>query len=525
MPKLNILARGVSLNWVALSLSVLVSFFLSPFVIHKLGNIAYGVWTLAGSLISYMGLLDLGLRGAITRFVSRYHSAGRHSEASQAVSTALWFRLGVGFIVIVISVVLSQVASSIFRIPSTLVTAAQWAIIATGMSLAVTLTGGLFAGVLAGLHRFDQLSGTTIGQVLLRTSGVVYLLQSGHGIVALAIWEFTTVLIGNSFLFALCFRQYPQLHISLHSPDRETMRSLWSYSFYAFIINLCIQIVYYTDNLVVGKFVSVEAVTFFAVGGGLIEYLRQLVSSLTTTFTPLASSFDSQGRQDQLQQLLIQGTRIALILALPVEAALMFRGPSFIGLWIGQQYVGISGKVLQILLLAQVFAIANYTSAGVAYGLNKHRPVARWAAGEAIANLALSILLVRRIGILGAAWGTVIPSLLINLLLWPKYACQIASVPLRHYLWQAWCRPALATIPYAAGCFVADRMWHANNLLQFFMQIAALLPLYLLTISFCFRKEAIDLTGRLGWFRAAKTSQLRQPMPQTKSDDYSIEHR
>lgn len=503
MPKARVLARGVSLNWVALALSVLVSFFLSPFVIHKLGNVAYGVWVLVGSLISYMGLLDLGLRGAITRFVSRDHAAGNHLGASRAVSAALWLRLGIGLTVIIVSAVLSQLVHVVFRIPAGLETATRWAIMATGTSLAVTLIGGLFGGVLAGLHRFDQLSGTTMGQVLLRAGGVVLLLGAGHGIVALAIWELTCILLGNSALVFLCFREYPQLRIVLQRPDRDILKSLWTYSFYAFVINICIQVVYYTDNLVVGKFVAVEAITFFAIGGGVIEYLRQFVTSLTTTFTPLASSFDAQGRQDHLQQLLIQGTRGSLLVALPIEIALLFRGPTFIGLWVGPQYVGISGTVLRILLLAQVFAIANYTSGGIAFGLGKHRPVAIWAAAEALANLVLSVILVRWMGIFGVAWGTVVPALVIGVLMWPRYASQITGVPLSSYIWQAWIRPALATIPFAIGCFVVDRTWEAKSLSHFFLQIAAVLPLYLLTVAFCFRKEAKELAGRLGWVRAS----------------------
>ena len=66
---------------------------------------------------------------------------------------------------------------------------------------------------------------------------------------------------------SLCFRIYPQLKVVFSRPDRRTLQKLWNYSFYAFLINVAIQVAYYTDNLVVGAFLSPSAVTLYAIGG------------------------------------------------------------------------------------------------------------------------------------------------------------------------------------------------------------------------------------------------------------------
>src|SRR5258708_33396433 len=86
-------ARGVTINWLAFGFSAGVAFFLSPFVVHHLGNVAYGVWTLVISLISYMGLLDLGLRGALVRYASRRKAQGDDLSVNSTVSAALSLRL------------------------------------------------------------------------------------------------------------------------------------------------------------------------------------------------------------------------------------------------------------------------------------------------------------------------------------------------------------------------------------------------------------------------------------------------
>ena len=64
--------RNIFSNWTGYFVTVVVGFFLAPFVLHHLGNTGYGVWTLVLSLTGYFGLLDLGIRSSVGRFVARY---------------------------------------------------------------------------------------------------------------------------------------------------------------------------------------------------------------------------------------------------------------------------------------------------------------------------------------------------------------------------------------------------------------------------------------------------------------------
>src|SRR5579863_5970723 len=109
------LVRSIAGNWTAFIVSAGVAFFLSPFIVHHLGNIAYGVWTLVVSMVSFMSLLDLGLRGAVTRFVARNHAQGNHSESSRAVSAAFWVRIWICLAIVIASVVLAVLSTRLFR--------------------------------------------------------------------------------------------------------------------------------------------------------------------------------------------------------------------------------------------------------------------------------------------------------------------------------------------------------------------------------------------------------------------------
>ena len=506
MPRVRRIAQNVLSNWLALAITTVVGFFLSPLVVHYLGNLTYGVWVIVMSLVAYMNLLDLGLRGAVTRFVSKGTAQEDHEESSRVVSGALWIRLWISLAVFGAGVIFSVALNHIVRIPVELQQPARIAVLVTAITVAINLWCGVFGGVLVALHRYDLTSSVSILQTCARAAGIIFLLRTGHGILALALWDLCTSILANSATILLCFRIYPRLKVVFSRPDRATLTKIWNYSFYAFLVNVAIQVVYYTDNLVVGVFLSPTAVTLYAIGGLLISYSRQIVSSMTTTFTPLASTFEAEGSFKNLRGLLIHGTRAALIVSLPIEAALFFRGHTFIRLWMGDQYAQPSGTVMRILLISVVLGSANTTSAGIVYGMEKHKRLAFWAIGEAIANLVLSVVLVRKIGIYGVAWGTAIPSIIIELLLWPGYVSKLVEIPVRTYLWQTWVRTGLAIIPFALGCALAERYWPARNLFVFFLQIAALLPLFPLTLALIFGKGAVAQARE--WYKRRNVSNL-----------------
>ena len=494
-----------------MTVGMLVPFFLTPFIVHHLGKVVYGVWILVVSLISYLNLLDFGLRGAIIRFVSKGATQGNHQEALATISTALWIRGGIGAGMLLIGCLFAAVFPHLFSLPSHLGRMAQAVVLITTLNAALTLVFGVFGAVLSALSRFDVTSSTTMTQTIFRAIGLFVLLSKGHGLLALALWDLVSASVGNVFLLAGAFYAYPPLRAPIYSYDRDAARKLFGYSAYVFLLTISAQIILYTDNVVVGAFVGTAAVALYSIGGSLVEYARQIVWAASTTFTPIASNFEATGRLDQLRRLLIHGTRATLCISLSVSIALFFRGGTFIRLWMGPEYVAVSTTVMRILIISQVMAIANTTAGAIAYGMERHKPVAIWAMCEALVNLGLSILLVKRMGPYGVAWGTTISALVGNLMIWPIYISRIIQIPVGAYIGQGWGRVIAASIPYALACYFTERHWQAHNLVLFFLQIAAVLPVFGLSIGLVFLKEIRSILGvRFPWLRSKNESIVGQ---------------
>ncbi len=486
------IARNVFSNWLATAANMGVGFFLSPFIVHRLGNEAYGIWVLAISSIGYLGLLDLGMRSSVLRFVSKGHTKGDHQGASEALSAALWVRLQISGVILLASAILAYAFPLLFKVPPQMAISARWAVMIIGVNLAINMSAGVFGGVLSALNRYDLQTRITLVQLLVRVTGVVFVLRHGYGIVAIAVCELITALVSNVLLVFLARRLYPQLQLLWKRPGREILRALWSYSVYAFMTSVAIQLVYQTDNLVVGTFVSASAVTFYAIGNSLCRYADQFTSAMTMSFVPAASTFEAAGDSERLRGLYQIGTRAMMAISLPILTTLLVRGRTFIGLWMGTQYEQRSGTVLIILASALIFSQTNNTASAIAFGTERHKITARWAVVEGVSNLVLSVTLVRFMGINGVALGTLLPNLFVQLVLWPRYIGKMFALSPWSILVKIWGPMLLCAVPFAAASYAVNLYSPPHSILVFLAQTVALLPTFFLVVAVVFRREVRD---------------------------------
>src|SRR5690348_263281 len=121
--------RNVMSNWGAYLLAIAINFFVSPYVVLRLGNTGYGVWTLILSLTGYLGLLDLGVRGAVTRYVAKFHAMAEDSRASNVASSAMMIFSVTGLLAVLISAILATLVVDKMHIPAQYLTASKLVLI------------------------------------------------------------------------------------------------------------------------------------------------------------------------------------------------------------------------------------------------------------------------------------------------------------------------------------------------------------------------------------------------------------
>lgn len=478
------LIRSLASTWLAVGVGVVVSFFLSPFVVNKLGAAWYGVWAVAGQVVGYLYLLDFGVRESVIRYTSKYAARGQRAHLNRVLSTALAIYGAVCVLTI------AAVAVCVWQIPVWIDLdtkywhETRWAIGLAGLTIAQTFLFNVFNGVVLGLRRWEIGNALGIGWNLLRAALIVLFLMQGHGIVAVAAIQFATSLltgIVNAVIALVLLRRrgMPFQPVLLSGRRFKALsRKILGYGAYVIINNVGDKLITATDALIVGIYLPIQSVAYYAIAGSLIGYLRSLLATTAQVFTPLASHLRTLRQGAELKSAFLLGVKINILITMPVATAFALLGDIFIGLWMGQEFAKPSGQVLAVLAVAAVLAAPQYVFSSVLYGISRHRVIAILRIFEAVANLTLSIILVQTIGLVGVALGTAIPSLLIVMIVMPMVACKLVGVGLPEYYIHAYVRPALAIVPFALVAIWLRDESPARSLPIFFMQMIGLTALY-----------------------------------------------
>ncbi len=469
--------RNVMTNWGAYIFSVVVNFFLSPFVVHSLGDSAYGIWILLGSLVGYLGLLDLGVRGAVTRFIARYHTKQEHLEATRVTSSALAIFTTLGLLAILAATGIAVFIGHIFNIPPELVSVARIVLILGGINVAVSIISGVFGGIVTGLQRFEYVNAVEVGIQATRALAIVLALQAGFGLVALAAIQLCMSTVRGVANYLMSRRLYPEVRTTYGECHRRHIKMIFSFSVSMVLLQAAGMLILYTDSVVIGSFLPVGMITFFAIAATLTEYARAPISGISQAVSPWVSELEAGAGEAKLQQVLLFTARIATLVVLPIVLTFMLRGKTFIALWMGPQYAEPTGNVLWILSMALTFAVGYQVVVATMMGISRHGGLVPAFMIEALCNLGLSIMWIRSYGIIGVAWGTAVPRVIASVFFAPWYARRVLGTTMRSFWLSVWLRPGVAMIPFALGSYAIERWWPASNLLIYFTQVVLALPL------------------------------------------------
>ncbi len=469
LEKLGIL-KNVGSSWLGVAVNVATGIVISPYILHKLGDDAFGLWVLVFAITGYYGLFDFGIRSSVVRYVAKFHATDEREQLNRLISTSLFSYSCVGLVLFALTALGSIYIDRLFHVAPAYMGTARILFLMVGASLAAGFPLGVFSGTLEGLQRFYVLNFVNISTTILRAVLIAVFLSRGYGLLTVALITVVMPLINGSIYAADAFRII-RLRIGRHLISKQTFRQIASYGSVTFIISVAQKLRFKTDAMVIGTFLSASAITHFSIASRLVDYAGEVVSGLAQIFVPMSSQSDATGNMAQLRKIFIAGNRACALITFPMTAILIILGKSVIEVWVGAKYIEKSYPVLLILLISSTLMLAQSASGRILYGMAKHKTWAEIVLAEGFANLALSIALVRPYGIIGDALGTAIPLACSMIFFLPQHLCGLLEIRLRTYLAEAFLLPAALCVPLVAVLFWMQHWFVPHTYLQLGLQL------------------------------------------------------
>ena len=495
--------RNVGSTWVLTVAGIAATYVLTPFVIDRLGTEGYGTWTLITSITGYISLLALGVPMACVRYLAEHIAEGNHREINRTIGSCAGLYLAIGALALIVGASLLLLFGR-YEIPAAIKGQAALAFGVMVLQVSLGFIGLLPEGIMFAHHDFVVRNAVRLAGVALRFALTIAVLSATHSLIALAAIQLLCLIFDFAVSLALIRRRYPGIRISLADFDGASVRRVLSFSVYVLLLTAGARLAFETDALVIGAIMGVGAIPFYVVANSLVIYLMELVIAIAAVVSPMATKLNTQGRTDELREMFLTWSKIALSLSIAAAVFLTVLGPTFIGWWIGPEFEEPAGGVLQILVLSCLaFLPVRGVALPIMMGLGKPQIPTFGFLAAGVLNLAMSIGLARPFGLVGVAIGTAVPNVLFAILVL-VVTCRELHVPLKTYLGYVVPRATVGALPMLALMLWFKIGLDVQTMPGMIAAGVAMLVLFTITwIFFVYRDDPyLDLRPHLGRLRA-----------------------
>ena len=405
------IAWSTLLATVARFVGLATSFISVPLVVGYLGSQRYGMWLTMSSLVASLGPLDLGIGLGLLTAVSDAYGRDDREAARRVISTAAAMLTTIAAISAVTFGVLYFITpwARVFNVTN------PTAISEAGPAVAV-LFGAFALGLPLGIvgqvqlaHQSGYISSAwaiagNVGSFIALIAIIVL-----HGSLPLLLVALTGVglvaaALNGWFLFRV---QRRWLMPRLRDVDLRATRPLLKTGSFFLVLQLAGLAAYQLDNMVISQIMGASAVQEYAIPAKLFTLAPTLLSFVLTPLWPAYRESLARGDGAWVRRTLRRSIMLAALVNIPSTVILIIAGPTILHLWVGSAV----HPTMLLLLGLGTWTIMNTLNGPFSMLLNGANIIgfqATCAILMATANVIISIVLVQRIGVSGAVYGSVI---------------------------------------------------------------------------------------------------------------------
>jgi O-antigen/teichoic acid export membrane protein len=442
-------------TWASVGANVVMALVVSPLMIFRLGDEAYGLWVLIFSVVEYYTLFDRGIRTAVVKFVAQYWALGEYEELNRTLNTALVSLACVGACLLVLTLVIAPYGPAFFVISPGLAGTFVTISIIAGAGWALSLLFVAASSSLEAVQRFDLAYRIIIVTNVLRVIVIVSLLQFGFGLIPVVSVAVATRLVQNLWQWRAFRKHFPQYRWRLEDVNRVSFRRLFDYTIHTGPSSIGSLLLDQGPGIVIGHAYSAQYVGYYSLPRRLIQSVLELVHRLGLVTTARSAELAARDRRDGLVTLGIQSNRYSLVVFLPAAIFLATYGDALFQVWLrNPNFVAMTTPLLPIFLLGTLLSDAmQFNSSSMLYGMARHRGFSWLLLVEGIAATVLIYWFARRGDLFSAALASSIVMVFNRGLLTPYLLCRQLDYPTGKYIMR------IAGPPLAAGLAVAAAMW------------------------------------------------------------------
>lgn len=469
--------KNIVFTWGGFIGSVIYGFFMTPLIVRSLGDTSYGLWNLVATCFGYMALLDFGIQTAVNRYVAKYRGQADQTGINGIYTNAFALYSCIGFVAAIVGIVLALNVERIFVIPISEAPTVRTVMLIMAFYTALEFPANVYGSILYAHQRFDLLNGGAAAALCVQAACLLIVFRYAADLLGFSATIVACGLAKYTFQVVMSHRIAPGLSLKIALVSPSTLKMMAKFSAVSFLTMLTGYLMLKSDNIVIGMYLPPQAITIYSIGFMLSEYSFEIVNSMSKTFTPIFSDFESRGESDRIKSLVYVACRASVAIGVPLISVAIVVGKDFIGLWMGPGYEE-SYRIMVILMAGRALGFANRPLISMLYGIGKHYLGLYTAVCEACLKLGLSVILIRKLGVEGVAFGTAIPMVLGGLI-FPFIVCRGIGIEFRGWLKEVAVRSGIFCICFVSTIWGISWFFRGSTWMGLFLEVGAFVVAYI----------------------------------------------
>lgn len=365
---------GAILSYINIIANMVIGLVYTPIMLRLLGQSEYGLYSLIGSVVGYLSVLDMGLGNTIVRYTAKNRVDG--TPQREAELNGLFFSVYslIGLFCIAIGAVLYINIDNLFAATLNLeeMHRARIMMILLICNFAFSFPLSIFASILNAYEKFIFLRVSNILRVIINPLLVLPFLYWGYGSVMMVV---VSTLLNFTCLLANAFYCFYYLHVRFLWGHFETvfLKEIAAYSFFIFLNAIMDKIYWGSGQFVLGIVSGTKQVAVYAIAMQFMMMYMNFSTAISGVMLPKVTMMVANKVQvSELSQLMTRIGRLQYLVVGYIFVMFFLVGRQFINLWAGANYIE-AYPIVVLLMIALMIPLLQNVGIAILQAMNLNR--------------------------------------------------------------------------------------------------------------------------------------------------------
>lgn len=470
------LKSSVIISYIQTFLSVVFGFIIAPITIRLLGQSEYGIYSLAGSIIPYLSLLDLGLSNSITKYITECRV--KNDKDREHTLNGMFFTIYIliAILVLIIGMIILLNTETIFHngLTSIEISKVRVMLAISILYMAISFPMKLFNGIIMAYERFLIVKIIALVSTILSPITTILVLFWGKTAIYLTLATAVLGTLSNIIQVIYCFKVL-KIKVVFGGFDKKIFKDIAAYSFYIFLASIVDVIYWNTDTVILGMFNGSDEIAVYTVASKLNNYYSTFTMTISGMLLPKVVKMVTENKSDkEITNLFIKVSRIQLEIIGVIIIGFLAIGKQFIYYWAGPEYTN-AFYIALLIMCIRIIPICQVLGTSILQAKNKHKVRSIIYSLVAIINIVISVPLSKLYGGIGCAIGTVI-GLFINMIFINIYYFKV-NLDMKKY-WRIISKLSIPIIILGISTIYIVNKIGIKTIVDMIIFVAIFLPIY-----------------------------------------------